>query len=420
MKKLNLWGAVIMIIGTVIGAGIYIMIGPLAVETGPSLFICYLLALIIAVTSSICYAQVASLFPRTAGTYRYTQMFYTDALGFYVSWSRYVSSFAMLALMGQGFAGYFDNGLGLDDKIIAIAIVTLFYIINMLGLTTTKNVQSVLVIIVVSGLIVFFVPGLFKVEPVNLTPVFGAGIGPILYGSVTAFFAYTGMYFVAEIGEEIENPQVNIPRSIFIASLIIGILYLGTAIVFSGSLGWDTIIKYRPNLAQATNLVHSPGVAIFVRLCAIVAIIAPINAIYIFASRGLLSLANEGLMPKWLSHLNRFNSPGNALTLIYILGVTTIGLNLPLIFLGTMSSVVTLISMSLVAGGCLKIKRVYPEQYKNAPLSLSTTNLYFCAIMTIVSGVILTLYTFYEDPLIFFVLVSWTILGIIYYNIRTR
>ncbi len=415
MQKIGLLGAVVMIIGTVIGAGIYIMIGPLAVETGPSLFICYFLALIIALTSSICYAQVASIFPATAGTYQYTRMFYSDSLGFFVSWSRYVASFVMLALMGQGFASYFEDLIMVDPKILAITIVSIFFIVNMLGITTTKNVQGILVVIVVSGLVIFFLPGLFKIEAVNLTPLFGAGTGPILKGSVTAFFAYTGMYFVAEIGEEIESPHKNIPRSIFLASVVIGILYLGTALVFSGGLGWETIIKYSPNLADASRIMFSPSMAVVIRFCAIVAIITPINAIYLSSSRGLYSLAKEGLMPGAFSALNRFQAPGYALTFIYVLGVLTIILNPPILFLGTISSVVTLISMALVAGGCLKLEKDYPEQYKKAPLSLSKTVLVSLALLTIAASIILTLVSFYEDPLIFYALASWTAIGIGYY-----
>ena len=419
MQKIGLLGAVVIIIGTVIGAGIYIMIGPLAVETGPSLFLCYLLALIIALTSSICYAQVASIFPATAGTYQYTKMFYSDSLGFFVSWSRYVASFVMLALMGQGFASYFEDILLVDPKVLAISIVTIFYIVNMLGIITTKNVQSILVVIVVSGLVLFFLPGLFRIDADNLTPFFGAGAGPILKGSVTAFFAYTGIYFVAEIGEEIENPHQNIPRSIFLAAVVIGILYLGTALVFSGGLGWKTIIKHTPNLADASRIMFSPTLSAIIRICAIVAIITPINAIYLSSSRGLYSLAREGLMPGIFSTLNRFHAPGYAITFVYVLGVSTIILDLPILFLGTISSVITLISMSLVAGGCLKIEREYPEQYQQAPMRLSKPLLFGCALLTIGAGIILTLVSFYEDPLILYTLVGWTVAGIGYYYFKT-
>lgn len=419
MQKIGLLGAVVIIIGTVIGAGIYIMIGPLAVETGPSLIICYFLALIIALTSSICYAQVASIFPATAGTYQYTRMFYSDSLGFFVSWSRYVASFIMLALMGQGFASYFEDILLVDPKILAISIVTIFYIVNMLGIITTKNVQGFLVVIVVSGLVLFFVPGLFRIEAAHLTPLFGAGTGPILKGSVTAFFAYTGIYFVAEIGDEIENPHQNIPRSIFLASLVIGILYLGTALVFSGGLGWETIIRHTPNLADASRIMFSPTLSAIIRVCAIAAIITPINAIYLSSSRGLYSLAREGLMPGIFSTLNRFQAPGHAITFVYVLGVSTIILDLPILFLGTISSVVTLISMSLVAGGCLKIERDYPEQYQKAPMCLSKPVLFACALLTIGAGIILTLVSFYEDPLILYTLVIWTTVGIGYYYFKT-
>ncbi len=123
-------------------------------------------------------------------------------------------------------------------------------------------------------------------------------------------------------------------------------------------------------------------------------------------------------MPGALTALNRFQAPGYALTFVYVLGVSTIILNLPILFLGTISSVVTLISMVLVAGGCLKLEKDYPEQYKKAPLSLSKTVLVSLALLTIAAGIILTLVSFYEDPLIFYTLASWTAIGIGYYYIK--
>jgi len=420
MNKIGLLGAVVMIIGTVIGAGIYIMIGPLAVETGPSLFVCYLLALVIATTSSICYAQVGSVFPTTAGTYRYAAMFFSDFIGFLIGWLRYVAGFYLLALMGLGFADYFDHILMVDQRILAVAAITFFYMVNVLGITTTRNVQGVMVFLVVAGLIMFSSSGVFKMDPSNLTPIFGAGVSPILYGSVTAFFAFTGVNVVAEIGEEIKDPHKNIPRSIGIAMVIIGVLYLTTALVFSGGLGWEKIVQHEPNLAQASSLIHSPMVSYLISLCAIAAIITPLNSIYLASSRGLYILAEDGLMPSFLYRLNRFKVPGVALTLIYILGTVMVLVDLPILFLGTIGSAVTLLAMCLVAGGCLKIGRDYPAELRDAPFSLSKPVLFFAAGLTIAIGVVLLVVTFFEEPLIFYTLFFWAILGSAFYYYRKR
>ncbi len=122
-QKIGLAGAVEIIIGTVIGSGIYIMIGPLAAAAGPGLFLCYLIALVVAVAASICYAQVASVFPATAATYRYTKMFYGDFIGFAVGWFRLVGSFCGLALMSSGFADYVSVYLAVDKRITAAAVL---------------------------------------------------------------------------------------------------------------------------------------------------------------------------------------------------------------------------------------------------------------------------------------------------------
>ena len=357
--KIGLAGAVEIIIGTVIGSGIYIMIGPLAAAAGPGLFLCYLIALVVAVAASICYAQVASVFPATAATYRYTKMFYGDFIGFAVGWFRLVGSFCGLALF-----------CGFGAPYISIS---------------------------------------------NLTPMWGAGAGTILKGSMTAFYAYTGLYIVAEVGDEVQNAQRNIPRSIIISSAVVGFLYLGTTLTFAGGLGWDTIKALRPNLVQAAQLMLNPWVAGLVQLGAVLAIITPMNASYMASSRSLYSLSVDGMMPRVFSRLNRYNVPGLATVTIYIPALLVVVLDLPVLFLGTVSSIVLLSSMTLVAGACLMLKKKYPEQFQRAPFRLSDTALKILPVFTALAAALLTIVSLAEDLLILYSFGFWMLTGWIYY-----
>lgn len=418
--KISLYGAVVMIVGTVIGAGIYIMIGPIAVATGPGLFLCYLFALATAITSSLCYAQVASVFPATAGTYQYVKMFYSDTMGYLIGWLRLISTFFGLALMGIGFAHYITAYWIVDKRLIAAAVISVFYITNLLGIKTTQRVQNLLVTVVVSGLVGFCIAGVSKISSTNLTPLLQAGIGPVIRGSMTAFYAYTGLYIVAEIGDEIQNPRENIPKSIIIASTVVGILYIVASLVFSGALGWAVIRTNEPNLAQASKLLFGYRLAAFIQVSAIMAIMAPMNATYITSSRFLYSLALDGIMPPIFSKLNRFGVPGNAITVNYLLALSIIFADLSILFLGTISSIVILFAMSLVAGACLKIKKRYPEEFDDAPFKLSKGMLGFLPFYTIISAALLIIISFTQDLLVLFSLMFWTILGIGYYYAKGR
>ncbi len=100
----------------------------------------------------------------------------------------------------------------------------------------------------------------------------------------------------------------------------------------------------------------NPWVAALVQLGAILAIITPMNASYMASSRSLYSLAVDGMMPRILSRLNRYNVPGLATITIYIPALLVVVLDLPVLFLGTVSSIVLLSSMTLVAGACLMLK----------------------------------------------------------------
>ncbi len=417
--KIGLSGAVGIIVGTVIGSGIYIMIGPLAVAAGPGLFLCYLIALIIAVTSSICYAQVASVFPATAATYRYAKMFYNNFTGFLVGWFRLIGSFCGLALMSNGFAHYISTYWTIDSRLAAAAVLTFFLFVNLLGIKTTQRVVQFLVVAVTTGLVIFCSAGIFKIKPDNLIPLWGPGIGPVLKGGMAAFYAYTGLYIVAEVGDEVQNPQRNIPRSIFIASVIVGMLYLVTTLVFSGGIGWDKIRESAPNLAQASMMLLNPQAAAVVQFSAMVAIMTPMNASYMASSRSLYSMSIDGIMPSVFSRLNRYNVPGFATILIYIFALLIVVLDLPILFLGTVSSIVILSGMTLVAGACLTIKKRYRDEFQSAPFRLSDMGLRVLPVFTIISALLLTVVSLVEDPLILYSFGFWFLAGCGFYHTRT-
>lgn len=413
---LSLAGAVTMTLGTVIGAGIFIMIGPLAVTTGPGLYLTYILALVVAGASSICYAQVATVLPTTAATYRYARLFYTDYVGFLMGWLRWLTSCYGLAIMGIGFANYLGPSIPLDGHWVAMAILTIFFVVNILGLKTTQWVQGFLVLAVLGGLLAFTGWGIPLIRLEHLQNPLEAGLGTLLKGSTVAFFAYTGLYFVAEIGDEIRNPQRTIPLAIFFSCLVLGLLYLAVTLVFSGGLGWDLIREAEPNLAGAAGHLFNPPLAALLQFSALIAVFTPINAIYTSSSRLLATLAKDGFFPAGLARRNRFQAPGWALTVNYVLSLLVVYLNLPLLYLGAISSLITLTGMTLVAGAALKLQHSHPEEMARAPFKMGRKPLLFWSSFTILATIALALTSFWEDPIIFFSLILWLGLGSAYYR----
>jgi len=404
-----------MTVGTVIGAGIFILIGPLGVTTGPGLFFCYFSALIVAAGSAVCYAQVSAVFPTTAATYRYARMFYSDYVGFIMGWLRWVTACYALALMGMGFADYLGPVINMDKTPLALGIMLFFYLVNILGLKTTQLVQGLLVTVVVSGLVSFAGLGIPQIDFSRFASWSDVGWGPLLQGTAAAFFAYTGLYFIAEIGDEVKNAQKNIPLAILLSSIILGILYLAVAIVFSWGLGWEQIKQLKPNLAQAAGILLPSQVAGFVRLSAVVAIFTPINAIYTSSSRLLFSLSQDKFLPPFLARKNIFGAPGLALTINFIFAIVVILFDLSIIFLGALSSLVALVGMALTAGASLQLSNRFPREFSRAPMVLKKNTLRFWAIFTIVSTILLSIASFWEDPNIFLSLFLWLGLGTGYF-----
>ena len=280
-KTLNWVDLIILGIGAVIGAGIFSMVGSAVVGTpehpgaGPALIISMIIAAIACIFSALCYAEFASMIPVSGGVYTYTFATMGELAAWIVGWvlmlqytigniavahlpaflqgiahhimypplwlvSDYGTAKAAYLKMGLNPADHIPHLFGLiplSVNIPAILMILLVTAILVKGISESKNMAGIMVIIKLVVIGLFIGVGAFYVKPDNWTPFMPNGLGSVLISAFTIFFAYTGFDAISTAAEETKNPQRDIPIG------IIGTLVLCTvcSTCFNGccQMGYD-------------------------------------------------------------------------------------------------------------------------------------------------------------------------------------
>jgi basic amino acid/polyamine antiporter, APA family len=316
-REIGLFGATALGIGAIIGSGIFIVTGIVAGMAGPAMIISVLIAGVIALFSALCVAELSAYLPEEGGTYAYAQKLISPFAGFIAGWIWVFSNIFVGAAVSLGFAHYFATLFpALPVKGIAVIICLIFIIINYIGLKESTILNNTLVTLKVLILLFFIAFGLGFFSTTNLTPLAPAGISGILSGAALIFFAYTGFARVTIMAEEVQNPRVTIPRSIYLALAISTILYIFVSIIAVGLVGAPALSQSGSPLADAIRVTGSSPAVLLISTGAMIATASVLLTTIMGISRIVFAMSRKGDLPVFLNRLHpRFNTPHYAIWL---------------------------------------------------------------------------------------------------------
>ena len=383
-------------LGTILGAGIYVLIGEVAGRAGMFAPISFLLAAVIAAFTAISYAELSARIPKSAGEAVYAQKAFNRKnlsliLGLLVVFTGVMSS----ATLVNGFSGYFQIFFQLPSWLIIAATVFLLGALACWGIKESAGAAMVLTIIEVIGLliIIFVASGSFLTLPEKLPeliPSFdGVSWMGIFLGSFLAFFAFIGFEDMVNVAEEVKNPRRNMPRGIFLALIAATILYILVALVAVLSLPTSELAGNSTPLAPIYE--KSTGKSpILISLISLFAIVNGILVQMIMGSRILYGLGQNRWLPKYLSEVNpKTRTPINA-TILVIIITLIMALWLPLVTLAQIASFVVLtiyaiVNLSLVR---IKMKTPKPQGVKTYSMWIPVSGFLICAGVVIFKTII--------------------------------
>ena len=313
-KAFGFWSAVFLGIGSMVGAGIFIVIGEAGAIAGELVIVSFLIAGVIALLCGYSLARLAIAYPSRGGIIEYLvqtygEGFFSGSLGVLFYLAQLVALAAVSKSFGTYAATYMAGGVSeFWTNVYALGVLAFFTIINLVGASMVAKSESLIVIIKVGALTVFTVAALIYVDPSKLAisnaP---AGIN-IFYALGLTFFAYQGFSVITNSVEDMDNPKKTMLRSMTAAILIVAVMYVAISVAVFGNLSLDQIIKSQDfALAQAAKPAFGEIGFKIIAATALFATASAINATLYATTQISYVLAKEGELPK-VYERNIFNN----------------------------------------------------------------------------------------------------------------
>jgi APA family basic amino acid/polyamine antiporter len=301
-RRLTTPDAVVIGVGSMVGAGLFSAFAPAARAAGALLLLSLGVAAIVAFCNAASSAQLAAQYPTSGGTYVYGRERLGPWWGFVAGWGFVIGKTASCAAMALVVAAYVVP-VGWQ-KPVAVGVVVVLAAVNYRGITRTARLTRVIVAVVLSLLAVILAvvaAGGERPDPTGL--VTGTvGVGGVLQGASILFFAFAGYARIATLGEEVVDPARTIPRAILGAFAVVVPLYAVTGIVLVAALGVEALAMSPAPLRDAAATVTSdPWLQVVVVVAAAAATLGALLALIAGVGRTVLAMAREGDLPRRLS-----------------------------------------------------------------------------------------------------------------------
>jgi APA family basic amino acid/polyamine antiporter len=303
-RRLGTGDAVVIGLGSMIGAGVFAVFGPAARAAGSGLLVGLAVAAVVAYCNATASAQLAAVYPTSGGTYIYGRERLGPWWGFTAGWGFVVGKTASCAAMALTFATYAVPGPRWMQRTVAVAGVLGLTALNYRGVTRTARVTRILVAASLTALAVL-VAGIAvggRATPANLGdwPGPGGAYG-ILQAAGLLFFAFAGFARIATMGEEVRDPERTIPRAIPRALLLAVGVYLVVGVAVLLAAGPARLAAATAPLATAVQDAGMGALTPVVRVGATLASLGALLALIAGIGRTTLAMARHRDLPAWLA-----------------------------------------------------------------------------------------------------------------------
>jgi basic amino acid/polyamine antiporter, APA family len=430
-------------IGAIIGTGIFVLTGTVAAQNaGPAVVLSFVLAGVASIFAALCYSEFASLVPMAGSAYTYGYATLGEVFAWIIGWDLIIEYALGAVTVSIGWSGYVvsflkDVGINIPPQfsaargtlipladgtqvaaifnlpaVIIIAIITLLLVI---GIRESATVNNVIVFVKVAVVLMFIVGAAHAINPANwhpfIPPSTGArgqfGWSGVMQGAGIVFFAYIGFDAVSTAAQEAKNPQRDMPIGIIGSLLICTVLYILVSGIATGVMSYRDLNVPDP-IAVAADHVGLGWMSSLIKLGAIAGLSSVILVMLLGQSRILWTMADDGLLPKFISKVHpKFRTPWIT-TIVTGVVVAFFAAILPIRDAASLVSIGTLLAFVIVAVGVLRLRIREPE----LPRRFKAPAVWFVAPM----GALSALYLMASLPwLTWERLIYWFAFGIVIY-----
>ena len=311
-RELGLRDAVVVGLGSMLGAGVFAALGPAAAAAGSGLLVGLLLAAAIVYCNATSSAQLAAVYPESGGTYVYGQRRLGPFWGFLAGWGFVVGKLASCAAMALTFGTYVAPGAARPLAVGAVAALTAA---NYRGVRKSAALTTVLVTVVITALAVVVGAALTggTVDAARLQPFTDTSARAVLQAAGLLFFAFAGYARIATLGEEVREPHRTIPRAIPLALGMVLVIYAAVAVAALLAAGPRVLADAPAPLAAVLEAGRWSALVPVVRVGAAVASLGVLLSLLVGVSRTTFAMAANGDAFGWLAAVHpRYRVPHHA------------------------------------------------------------------------------------------------------------
>jgi APA family basic amino acid/polyamine antiporter len=326
-KKIGLWIVTSLVVGNMIGSGIFLLPASLGPFGGISI-VGWLVSAAGATLVALVFARLSRLLKKSGGPYTYTREGFGEFAGFLVAWGYWISIWTTNAAIAVAFVSYltfFWSDLGTNRvlaAIVGLATIWLLTWVNVLGVHTAGVVQLVTTILKLMPLLAIATVGLFYVDFGNFVPFNPSGSSAFsaITSTVTlTLWAFLGLESGTTPAEHVHDPERTIPRATMLGTLLsAGVYILGTAAVM-GVLPSSTLSQSNAPFADAARAMWGSWAGYAVAIGAIVSCFGALNGWLLLQGQIPLAAARDGLFPEIFGRVSKYNTPAQALVISSVL-----------------------------------------------------------------------------------------------------
>ena len=430
-RNLSTLDVVIVGVGAMIGAGIFVLTGQAAAtEAGPAITLSFVIAGTVCALAALCYAELAAMVPAAGSAYTYTFATLGQLIAFIIGWDLVLEFTIGASAVAVGFAGYLNAlldqvaGVSLPEAITAppgdggtvnvfgIAIVLLVGYLLIRGIGMTAKATMAFVAATLAVLAVVLVVGGASIDTGNWDPYFPFGFAGVIGGASLVFFAYIGFDIVATTAEETKNPRRSMPIGILASLAFVTLIYVAVAGVVTGMAPFKQLNSEAP-IADAFKGLGKDWIAAIVYVGALAATLKTVMLLMLGQSRVAFAMSRDRLLPERFGRTHeRYGTP-HKITLITMVVVAALAGFVPLSTLAELVNIGTLFAFMLVALGVLYLRYAEPERERPFRTPLSPI-----LPLLAIAGCLYLAVTLPADTWLRFV--AWMVLGLVVYVLYAR
>jgi len=369
------WDLVLLIINSIIGAGIFGLPSKVFKLSGPYSLFAFVICAVAVTVIILVFAEVSSRFDRTGGPYVYILEAFGPFPAFVMGWLLLLSrifNYATLISILVIYLSVFSPAMNLPAyRYLCIFLVTLLLtVINFIGVKNSTRLTNIFTIAKLVPLTLFIVIGLFNIKPSLLDFTEPPPTGSFVTSVMLLVFAFGGFESVLVNSGEINEPKKNLPFALLTSALIVTVFYCLIQLVCIGTLS-NLSVSEKP-LADAATVFMGTWGGIMIATGAFISIFATLNAIMLSGSRLPFALSNEGQFPKVFSYVHPVYSTPTTSLIIFSIIVCVMAFAWSFVAALTIAVIIRLLVYLFVCASLIKLRKKIPgSSYFKLPFGIA-------------------------------------------------